>query len=70
MYFFEKKEDKTKTVTVTTNNITFYDKGEKVVEISGRFDTLAIYELLHDFNGYIQTKYIDSDGKTYITNDW
>ena len=70
MYFFEKKEDKTKTVTVTTTKITFYDKGEKVVEISGRFDTLAIYELLHDFNGYIQTKYIDIDGKTYITNDW
>ena len=70
MYFFEKKEDKTKTVTVTTNNITFFDKGEKVVEISGSFDTLKIYELLHDFNGYIQTKYVDSDGKTYICNDW
>ena len=70
MYFFEKKEDKTKTVTVTTNNITFFDKGEKVIEISGSFDTLKIYESLHDFNGYIQTKYIDSDGKTYISNDW
>lgn len=70
MYFFKKKEDKTKTVTVTKNNITFFDKGEKVVEISGCFDTLKIYELLHDFNGYIQTKYIDSDGKTYISNDW
>ena len=70
MYFFEKKEDKTKTVTVTTNKIIFFDKDEKVVEISGRFDTLKIYELLHDFNGYIQTKYVDSDGKTYITNDW
>ena len=49
MYFFEKKEDKTKTVTVTTNNITFFDKGEKVIEISGSFNTLKIYESLHDF---------------------